>query len=96
MKTRLLMVLVLALTALILMGAGTTTYRGIVMSNDGNKLVLLMQNNQERTFRTSASTRVFFGEATGPVSKIKRNMRVQLAVNNSDVCVQIVTEGVPK
>lgn len=83
--------------AVILAGAGDiSVYRGTVLTNNGNKLVLLMKGGQQKTFALRKGTRVFVGNTIASMSAIKRNFGVEVAVDASGDCLQIVTMEVPK
>ena len=82
---------------LLLMGAGNSdVYLGIVRSVKADRIVILQKNGVEKTFKISAATRSFVSGKLLSVKHLKRNSAVQIAVDDQDVCLQIVADEVPK
>lgn len=85
------------LSVLILLGAGNATvYFGIVTSIEADKITILRKNGAEIKLRIDAATKSFVSGKRLPAAFIKRNSYVQIAVDEHDVCLQIVVEGAPK
>jgi hypothetical protein len=84
-------------SVLVLLGAGkVSVYFGTVRSIDAEKITLLAKNGSEKKLRINSSTRSFVSGKLLPATAIMPHSRVQIAVDDQDVCLQIVVEEVPK
>lgn len=81
----------------VLLGAGNASvYFGMVRSIDAGKITILNKSGSERQLKINAGTRSFVSGKLLPPRYIKPNSYVQIAVDENDVCLQIVVDEVPK
>jgi|GEM_PF-1974790 len=83
---------------LILVGAGNaaTVYFGFVRAVEAHQITIVQKNGAEKTVTLAAGARAFVSGKLVPTRFIKRNSKVQIAVDEHDVCLQIVVDEVPK
>ena len=88
---------VMALAALIVMGAGNVTvFNGMIRTIKGSEMVLILKNGSEKQVRLNKDTRVLIGRERSPFSFIKPNSKAEVAVNSDGKCLQVVVQEGPK
>jgi len=89
--------LVVLVVPVFLLGAGDiTVYFGTVRSVRADKVTVLLKDGSEKSCKVTDKTRSFVSGRLLPVTRIRPNSHVQIAVDGQDVCRQIVVEEAPK
>jgi len=73
-----------------------SVYQGSVRAIGADSITILNNNGTQQKFIVNNLTRTFVSGKILPVTRIKPNSHVQIAVDGNDVCLQIVVEEVPK
>jgi len=82
---------------MLLLGAGDVhVYFGTVQACTPDKISIVQKDGGEKSFKVNGATRVFVTGRLLPVTRIRPNTRVQVAVDRHDVALQIVVEEAPK
>jgi hypothetical protein len=84
-------------SALLLLGAGQiTTYFGLVRAVDAHSITFFQRNSAEKTLPVAAGLKAMASGKPVPLTSVKPNSRVQLAVDEQGTCVRVVVEEVPR
>lgn len=82
---------------LMLLGAGNAQiYFGTVRSVDAQRITIVQRNGAEKSVRYTADTKAFVSGKLVAVKFVKPHAKVQLALDEHDVCIQVVVDEVAR